>query len=505
MQTPSLIDRDEIPPPPYSPSNSSSPTDSFSTHPVRLSLRGGYIRPTLSTDSSTFTSAAAYFEERPCTLRSPSEILEHQITVPADATRESLYSSYPERKLQDRDVRLADWYTFLNFLVPDQPDPLVENEKKLDPNEDLDERYEGIEAVVAEWNEGFFGPRGVRILCDHRPLEAPAYRSLIDLSGNDLSGNQAPLSSTLAATQTGVEPSKTAESDLGNLGRQDYHRHGPYSHKRRSSIASTSSSSSSSHSSSSFSSCSIGSFSSGDLAGSDFPLVMGTLLSLRQDPDRKANLKASIRHIAKDLRAQRRALPRHERKQFSREVKTELHTQKKAIKTEIKSLIKEARATRKMEKKARKAGRKAERETRRVERKERKCNRRNQRRDEKSPCFNGIVAVGVNDEFDHRGMAARAYEAETRAFESKFHARAKAHEVRGWAFEREMKDRALAFEREMKDMHLAVKRESRVGQRRGARFGAVAASQGRVKTTPTQETGVVERDVEGGEKENEKA
>ena len=504
MQTPSLVDRNEVPPPPYTPSNPSSPTDSSSPPPARLSLRGGYIRPTLSSNASNFTSAAAYFEERPCTLRSPNEILEYCITLPADATRESLYSSLPERKFQDRDVHVADWYTFVNYLIPDQPELSTEKEKKLDRNEDSDERYERIEAMVAEWNEGFFCPRGVRILCDHRPLEAPAYRSLIDLSENDTSVNGASLQSTLAVTPTAIGSSKTAKSDLGNLGRQGYHRHGPHPFKRRSSIASTSSSSSSS-SSSSFSSCSIGSLSSGDLAGSDFPLVMGTLLSLRHDPDRRANLKASIRHIAKDLRAQRRALPRHERKQFSREVKTELHTQKKVIKTEIKSLIKEVRATRKMEKKARKAGRKAERETRRAERKERKCTRRNQRRDEKSACYNGVVAVGVNEEFDERDTAALKYEAKVRAIESKFHARAKAHEAQAWAYEREMREMELALEREMKGINLAAAREARVGQARGVTFGANAGLQGKGNTTSMQETGVVEKDEEGREREKEKA
>lgn len=501
MRIPSLVERDEVPPPPYTPSNPSSPTDSSSPPPARLSLRGGYIRPTLSPNASNFTSAAEYFEERPCTLRSPDEIWDYSITVPADATRESLYSSLLERKFQDRDVRVADWYTFVNFLIPDRPGPLTEKEKQSDLNEDSDERYERIEAVVAEWNEGFFCPRGVRILCDHRPLEAPAYRSLIDLSGHENSLNDASSQSTLAVTPTGIGSYKTAKSGLGNLDRQSHHRHGPHSYKRRSSVASASSSSSSS-SSSSFSSCSIGSFSSGEMAGSDFPLVMGTLLSLRDDPNRKANLKASIRHIAKDLRTQHRALPRLERKQFSREIKTELHTQKKAIKTEIKSLIKEARATHKLEKKARKAGRKAEREAHRVGRKERKCHRRNQRRDEKSCYHNGVAAVGVDGEFNERGVAALKYEAKVRAMESKFHARAKTHEAQAWAYEREMSAMELALEREMKGMDLAAEREARAGQSRGFAFGTNAGLQGRGNTTSMQETGVVEKDEE---REKEKA
>lgn len=445
MQIPSLIDQDEIPPPPYTPQSPSSPTgEFFSTLPVRPSLRGGYIRPTVSSGAPDFVSAEAYFEGRPSIIQPPSDILEHHITVPTGATRESLYFPHPERKYQERDVRVMDWYTFVNYLIPDQPEPLVTKEKKPD-DEDSDEGYERIEAVVAEWNEGFFCPRGVRILCDIWPLEAPAYGSLIDLSGNHL-----PVNTPLQSTPMEVGSSKTAIPDHGNTGRQRHHQCGPHSHHRRSSIASTTSTSSSS----SFSSCSIESFSSGDLAGTNFPQVIGTLLSLRHDPARKSNLKASIQKIGKDLRSQRRALPRHERKQWSREFKTELHAQKKAIKIEVKSLIKEAKATHKAEKKTRKAERGAKRETRRAERKEgKKCSRRNQRRQESST----LAVVEVEREM----AAARVYEAKARALESELHARAKAHEAQAWAYEREMRDRDVAYEREMRDKDLAYQRERR--------------------------------------------
>lgn len=452
MQVQSLIDLDEIPPPPYTPQTPLSPTESFaaSTTPsIRPSLRGGYIRPTVSSGAPDYASAAAYFDERPSTVQTPSDILEHRITVPAGATRESLYFPHPELKYQERDVRVADWYTFVNYLIPDQTEsptePLTEKAKSADA--DADERDERIEAVVAEWNEGFFGPRGVRILCDFQPLEAPAYRSLIDPSQDGVSVN-----SSSQPTLVGAESSKTAKPDRGKTGKH-----------RRSSHSSTSSSSSSS----SFSSCSIDSFSSDDLVGSDFPLILGTLVSLRHDPARKANLKASIQQIGKDIRAQRRALPRHERKQWSRELKTELHTQKKAIKTEVKSLIKEAKESHKLERKARKAERKAERQSRRAERKERKCGRRNQRREAEYP-----VEFG-------KGAAARAYEAKARALESAYYAQEKAHEAQALAYERATRNLDVAFERDARMSQLQA-------QTRGMTLEADARARARARAMATE-------------------
>lgn len=476
MRVPSLIDQDEIPPPPYTPQSSSSPTEFFATDttlPIRPSLRGGYIRPTVSSGAPDHASAAAYFEERPCTVQISSDILEHHITVPAGATRESLYFPHPERKYQERDIRVADWYTFVNYLIPDQTEsqtePLTEKAKSAD--EDPEKRDERIEAVVAEWNEGFFGPRGVLILCDLRPLEAPAYRSLIDLSQDGLSVN-----SSSQPTPVSVESSKTAKSDRGKTGKH-----------RRSSLSSISSSSSSS----SFSSCSVDSFSSDDLVGSDFPLILGTLVSLRHDPARRSNLKASIQQIGKDIRAQRRALPRHERKQWSRELKTELHTQKKAIKTEVKSLIKEAKESHKLERKARKAERKAEHQSRRAERKERRCGRRNPRREAESSI-----------DFA-KGAAARAFEAKARAQESSFYAQEKAHEAQALAYERETRNRDVAFERDARmrqlqaqtrEMTLEAEADARVGARArevDARAGERTLS-GKATTASGQEMGVVE-------------
>jgi hypothetical protein len=382
MQSPSLIDLEENPPPPYAPHNPSL-TDSFSTTitlPVRPCLRGGYIRPTLSPGEPDLAAAASsarlYFEERPCMVQYPSYILEHHITLPAATTREPLKFPHPEQKYQERDVSVADWNTFVNYLVLDHTESLAEKE------EDSNDRSERIEAVLVEWNDGFFGPRGIHIHYDSLPAEAPAYTPRGGVSVH-------PELKSIPATTVSSNPASPGHQEAvakrHEAGRQRHHHCGPHSRHRRSSVSPTTSTSSSS----SLSSCSIDSFSSGDLVSSDFSQIFGTLSSLRRNPTPKSKLKASIRQIVNDVRAQRRAIPRTERKQWSREFKTELHTQKKAIKTEVKSLFKEAKAAHKVERKARKAERKAEwacsraqRACSRAERKERRSGCRNQRRED---------------------------------------------------------------------------------------------------------------------------
>lgn len=473
MRIPAVIDQaDSHPPPPYTPRTLLSPLEPFSTEttfPDQLSLRGGYVRPTLSPGAdSGFVSAAAYFDERPCTGTTQHDILEHHITVPTGAMRMSLYFPHPERKYQDRDVRISDWYTFVNYLIPDPAESFA-NEAK-DHGEVLDE-LERVEAVVAEWNEGFFGPRGVRIINDPQPLEAPAYRSLIDLSPDDV-----PVQAPLVSKPAGAESSTQIATSDRHKARKHHHHHrhppplppsGPNSHHRRSSVSSIVSTSSSS-SSSSLSSCSIGSLSSGDLVGSDFSQVIGSLLSLRHDPARKSNIKASIKQMAQDLRAQRRAVPQHERKQWSRGFKSELHAQKKTIKTEIKLLIKEAKAARKLDRQSRKAERKAERHSRRAERKEwRRCARN-------PHCHPHPHHTHPWRAGEAETAAARAFEIQSRAWEIEFQAQEKAREAQAWAYEREMRDRDLEIERD-RDLATARQLPARMGemtlQSRGERGG----------------------------------
>ncbi len=423
----SSIDLDEHPPPPppYTPQSLSSGT-SFSTTitlAFRPSLRGGYIRPGSSFNQIELASAAAYFEERAYTLQHPSYILEHRVVVPPDVSRESLHYPQPEEQYQERDVSVADWQTFVNFLLPARAESSAEKDNA---GEDPDERFERIDAVAAEWNEGFFGPRGIRILWDIQSIEAPEYSSVIDTIGDSISVDQAEQSTPLAVVE-----SESSKPDCKEAHRASHRICGPHSYQRRPSDCSTTSTSSSS----SFSSSSIESFSSGDLVGSNFPQILETITSLRHDLAGNSNLKASIRKVRKDLRAQRRSLPRNERKQWSREFKTELRAQKKAIKTEVKSLIKEAKAIHKIERKAWKVERKAERESRRAERREKRYGRKNQ-----PP---GDSAVGAKT-----GMAARAFEAKARELESQLHARGMAHEAHPWSNEREMREKDLALERD---------------------------------------------------------
>ncbi|KAL8741847.1 MAG: hypothetical protein Q9190_005593 [Brigantiaea leucoxantha] len=170
QSTAPLSHGDEAPPPPYSPQDGhSAPTSPLTPDttslPFRPSLRGGYARP--ADLDPLVSSAGAYFEERPCTIHSPSAILEHHLVIPGETTGHVFQFPHPRNQYRDRDITNFDWNTFNNFLFPIHTDRNSakagdHRQRSASPKDALD-RQARIEDVVAEWNEKFFGPRGVRI------------------------------------------------------------------------------------------------------------------------------------------------------------------------------------------------------------------------------------------------------------------------------------------------------------------------------------------------------
>lgn len=98
------------------------------------------------------SSAAQYFASRP--NRSVQTIA---IPLLPNSVRADFY--YPRDWAPNHDVSLRDWSTFVGFLVPD--DSIRPDEKRLSP-----ERRQAAEAVVHEWNDGFFLQRGIRVTID---------------------------------------------------------------------------------------------------------------------------------------------------------------------------------------------------------------------------------------------------------------------------------------------------------------------------------------------------
>jgi ankyrin repeat protein len=158
-----------------------------------------------------FVSATPYFELRSPSLPRPADTFYHHMTVAPDACPENLPFPQPQEKWSQRGVDSQDWMTFLNHLFPqhivdkenrgdkeleadaeldigglnlgsrtstvqsrDQSHPLLANSSASGRNMQMGGRDREtdrlrqvrIEAVTAQWNGGFFGPRGLEVIFD---------------------------------------------------------------------------------------------------------------------------------------------------------------------------------------------------------------------------------------------------------------------------------------------------------------------------------------------------
>ena len=161
ITNPSPMD-DSHAPPPYTPSSPIS--EQAPNFPIGTGLRGGDAHLPSRPDAVHFHSAAAYLQERPCTIQYPSYILNHTLLFPPNATRDDLPFPQPQDQYQSRDVSMEDWDTFVNYLLPTDVDSAGGKGRLGRPrSKDTLRDREVVEAVLAEWHEGFFGPRGIQI------------------------------------------------------------------------------------------------------------------------------------------------------------------------------------------------------------------------------------------------------------------------------------------------------------------------------------------------------
>ncbi|KAI9849270.1 MAG: hypothetical protein M1837_004729 [Sclerophora amabilis] len=163
-----------------------------------------------SIDQGWVSSSMPYLETRPLTVRRPSNTCTHHMTLFPSSRPDDLTFPEPEHLWLARDVTQIDWMTFLNYLLPhhhadanaqiadrklrqeleavdsrsssgdnspqqstselrsaqiEELRGLQESDEKRQlssANFDADRRQR-IGAVVAEWNEVFFLPRGLKV------------------------------------------------------------------------------------------------------------------------------------------------------------------------------------------------------------------------------------------------------------------------------------------------------------------------------------------------------
>lgn len=357
MRIANTPDMDSLPPPPYT--EVADAADAAS-QPVQARLRGGYMRPSLSSEiapgTNVLSSATTYLANRddPDLHRAGTHLnlIEHTLNFTPETTRDDLSFPLPIEAYLARDVTSLDWSTLVDSLLPTHSE--VRNEKSR-PEKDLQRlslvgedtlvRQDRVLAVITDWNENFFSPRRIRIHADFCPLPAyPAPRSTATQSAA-----QGPHVGSRAfppphPTVYGEAPAqRTADPSAA----QRIHR---------------SPSISSSLSSSSSSSSSVDSIKSKDFEGADLGGVRSALHSFQLDATNKNHLRASVRQLRDHFRSQRQDLGKE-----SKELRKEYKNQRKEIKKEIKAVVKEAKATRKADRKIRRAERRSRREGKRAE------------------------------------------------------------------------------------------------------------------------------------------
>ncbi|KAL8953726.1 MAG: hypothetical protein Q9222_000408 [Ikaeria aurantiellina] len=334
--------RDSLPPPPYT-SASSVPAET-TDFPNMTSLRGGDARPYSVLNEHTFQSAADYFQERPYDVLYPSYILHHHLIISPNTTRDDLPFPRPEDEYHFRDLNLGDWNTFLNYLMPydTEPTPKRGRVAELGSKHAL-RTQDRVQAVVSEWQEGFFGPRGIQIdasfTADLTPSATPPppFTSTADVGHYpDASSSNNPLPSLQSRPSQPPAPHGRSMPSQPPM---------PYD-------------------------TSIASFSSSDFSGADVDQIRHSIATMRQNP---AHSAAAVRQFKNDLHQSRREYHNMARGMRGggshRGYKHGLKAQRKEMKAELKGLIKEVRVMRKADRKMRRYERKSQRAHRRAERK----------------------------------------------------------------------------------------------------------------------------------------
>lgn len=385
-----VADIPNAPPPPYtllpseeerlaSPRTATAPA----ANPAQLSpdnkdpsvLQSGDLLASRELLGMQYPSALSYFAHRICT--SPrSDIFHYQIWLHKHTKRSHLtLDCQPQlaKAFKTRDVRSEDYGTFIEFLFS----PLSQDAGLTRVANDSGRRFR-MEAIAKEWNEGFFGIRGIRMEIVFMNNEVPTfYTNLIpNLPFRPSTArSQALVSSQSSPLHLGGDAPawvQRRDMEVEQERRQRQHHQTLPGNRRSLSVASsivstsTTSSSSSSTSSLAFETLEVNSV-------TEFQQI---LESLRVALASGTPAKAILSKLVIKLYDKRKSSPVTSvgpgSKVGAKELKAELHGYKREIKAEYKSFVGEIKAVRKTEKRARKEEKKVRRAERKNERRARK-------------------------------------------------------------------------------------------------------------------------------------
>jgi hypothetical protein len=157
--------------------NNSRRTLSPSNVPVIITTESPQAESSSAIQPTHFASAAGYFADRGFPSENEKrDTLVHHLTIYA----RSQGKDFPRRprcwRARAAEISQHDWDTFLNFLFPSNLGPAalsshlhrrvraeIERDRKDRPQETDDERCARLDAVITEWNDHFFNPRGTYV------------------------------------------------------------------------------------------------------------------------------------------------------------------------------------------------------------------------------------------------------------------------------------------------------------------------------------------------------
>lgn len=347
-----------------------------------------------------YPSALPYFAHHLCT--SPrSDIFHYQIWLHKHTKGSHLTLEYqPElaKAFKTRDVRNDDYNTFIEFLFS----PLNQDVRLARAAADPGRRFR-MEAIAKEWNEGFFGLRGIRIEILFQNNEVPTfYTSLIPNlpSQPSTARSQALLSSQSSPLRLGGDTPAWMQRRNMEIEQERQHRqhHQILPVRRRSlsitsSIVSTSttSSSSSSNSSLAFETLEVNSV-------TEFQQILESLrVALASGTPAKAIFSKLVINLYDKRKSGLATSVKSGSKGGAKESKAELHGYKREIKAEYKSFVRELKAVRKTEKRARK-------EEKRFRRADRKNERRARKRGVAAPQVENLESGSRSQNYSYDGQ-----------------------------------------------------------------------------------------------------
>ena len=178
-----LAPEDAEAPPPYTPSDPLTPSSSNVSTTGESQQRTAAVEyvplysPSIA--PANFISARGYFQERPPERQHQpdEEILEHALTIYTRSKAKD-YHRFPRCwRSRSEEISKHDWKTFLNYLFPSRLGPAshrpdlppklraeLQRDQKDRAQESDEEGKSRIAAVVSEWNDFFFVPRGTAVI-----------------------------------------------------------------------------------------------------------------------------------------------------------------------------------------------------------------------------------------------------------------------------------------------------------------------------------------------------